>query len=574
MVEKQDSLNKIRESNKKIVEWWKKFWRWIKNVGWGTVKSIFYTLKSASESWVSKVYKNKSENLDLSDESREKYKNKSKKYSNKSKESIIKAWKWVKQWIKWTWEILSWGIKVAWNSLAAWYHGINYTDKKLWQAIEKRQKEKWKNNVSKVWRFFANHAISWSLAMVLLWAWWTAVLEHNINKPEGRKSGIKNHIEAKWNSSDTLLIPAQRYDAINSIEAKWNSNDTLLIPTQGYGLLNNTKQHAPLTRLYLWWNLVKSWYVNVWDTLVLNPAKSLHNLWSEKIRKYGHSTKDITKLDEINVESMSPEDIENFRIKYPIDATYLFVVKPYIDWKENRETMSLEEFVKQTNKIIVETRKLTNDYDGWLKWYKKELFDSIRNDITWECIVAYAMTELCENKKNWELNKELFDILLRNSGANYLSNIPAIYDWKTSYWFYQFTEYALYDRNWEKRWASVVNKVLPKDKKISWSVIDLRTREDQTKAAYMFALYNINTAIKKLTDNQAKDLLSYKRKHKESFKDNMTQLIAMCHHMPAAWISLKKWHEDKYKSDIFNYWGKHTKPYWESSKTNYEALKN
>jgi hypothetical protein len=61
--------------------------------------------------------------------------------------------------------------------------------------------------------------------------------------------------------------------------------------------------------------------------------------------------------------------------------------------------------------------------------------------------------------------------------------------------------------------------------------------------------------------------------HRESFKDNMTQLIAMCHHMPAAWISLKKWHEDKHKNDIFNYGGTHTKPYWEASKANYESLK-
>jgi hypothetical protein len=54
-------------------------------------------------------------------------------------------------------------------------------------------------------------------------------------------------------------------------------------------------------------------------------------LWSEKIRKYGQSTNDINKLDTIDVKNMTPEDIENFRIKYPIDATYLFVVKPYTD---------------------------------------------------------------------------------------------------------------------------------------------------------------------------------------------------------------------------------------------------
>jgi hypothetical protein len=53
----------------------------------------------------------------------------------------------------------------------------------------------------------------------------------------------------------------------------------------------------------------------------------------------------------------------------------------------------------------------------------------------------------------------------------------------------------------------------------------------------------------------------------------MTQLIAMCHHMPVAWSSLKKWQESGYKWDIFNYGGTHTKPYWEASKVNYESLK-
>ena len=208
---------------------------------------------------------------------------------------------------------------------------------------------------------------------------------------------------------------------------------------------------------------------------------------------------------------MTPEDIENFRIKYPIDATYLFVVKPYTDWNEKRETMGLKEFIKQSNNIVETLKSDTEAYDGWLTGHKKDLFDAIRNDITWECIVAYAMTELCENKENWEFNKQLFDLLLQNSGANYLSKVPANYDAKTSYWLYQFTEYALHDIPWDARWASVVNKKLPPEKRIPWSVIDLKTWEDQSKAAYMFALYNINLAIKKLDDDQAKALLNYQK---------------------------------------------------------------
>ena len=74
--------------------------------------------------------------------------------------------------------------------------------------------------------------------------------------------------------------------------------------------------------------------------------------------------------------------------------------------------------------------------------------------------------------------------------------------------------------------------------------MDLKTWKDQTKAAYMFALYNMKLAISKLSDNQAKALITYQKSHKEKFRDNMTQLIAMCHHMPAACSALKKWQEE------------------------------
>ena len=199
------------------------------------------------------------------------------------------------------------------------------------------------------------------------------------------------------------------------------------------------------------------------------------------------------------------------------------------------------------------------------------MFDAIRRDITWECIVAYAMTELCENKENGEFNKQIFDLLLQNSGVNYLSKVPAIYDNKTSYGLYQFTEYALHDVPWDVRWASVVNKKLPADKKIPWSVIDLKSWQDQTKAAYMFALYNLNSAVSKLSDEQARALLNYQKNNKENFRDNITQLIAMCHHMPVDAKALKKWHENKHKQDIYNYWRAQT--YGKASKNNYEALK-
>ena len=547
MAKEQEALNRAREQWRKAKEWWKEFLKWSWEAFVWTACALWNTLCAGYEAWASKIYKSKEKKEWISIWEKKEFWKASKVHSDKSKEYLHNAKINSKNAGSWAWKAAKWWGGAFVHGVAAWYHRIDAIDKKIWEQIEKKQIEKWKPAPWKLKRFARDNIIKLMIALWVVWwwyEWWKYIIEKNsdwkeilVNVNEGDSNGI-------------LLVPTTQYDILN-----WKKITT----------------NAPLTRWYLWGDLENSWDLIVTDTLALNPAESLHNLWSEKIRKYGQSTNDINKLDTIDVKNMTPEDIEKFRIKYPIDATYLFVVKPYTDWNEKKETIGLKEFIKQSNSIVETLKSDTETYDGWLTGHKKDLFDAIRNDITWECIVAYAMTELCENKENWEFNKQLFDVLLQNSGVNYLSKVPAVYDWKTSYWLYQFTEYALYDHNWEKRWASLVNKYLPDGKKIPWSVIDLKTRQDQTKAAYMFALYNLNLAVKKLDDNQAKALINYQKANKEKFRDNMTQLIAMCHHMPVDASALKKRHEAKYKNDIYNY-GR-AKTYGKASKNNYEALK-
>ena len=551
MTKKQDALNKAKESWKKLVEWWKEFWTWSIQVIWWTTGALWYALLSGWEKVASKVTEARENEDWISDVERNRYRNRAKVYNKKSNDHVIKAWKLGKTAVKWVWNVVKWWAKVIWHTVKWGYHLIDAWDKAIWEQIEKRQLKKWKK-MWKISNFFRDNILKLLIAAWVVWYSWYEWTKYVMDKNQD------------WN--EIIIQP----------ETGWESDETLLIPTTEYNLLNWKKItiNAPLTRRYLWWDLEKSGDIIIWDTLVLNSANSLHNLWTKKIQNYGQFTTDISKLDNMDAASMTPEEIENFRFKYPIDATYLFVVKPYIDWNEKKEQMTLKQFIQQTNQIVKDLKSDTESYDWWLTWEKKQLFDAIRKDINGESIVAYAMTELCENKENWEFNKQLFDLLLRNSGVNYLSNVPAIYDWKTSYWFYQFTEYALHDLPWDVRWASVVNKSLPKNKRIPWSVIDLKTWQDQTKAAYMFALYNLNMAVEKLNDQQARDLLLYQKDHRENFRDNMTQLIAMCHHWPADAQTLKKWHEDKYRNDIYNYGNaSHGAPYWKASKKNYEALK-
>lgn len=549
MAKEQDALDRAREQWRKAKEWWKEFLRWSWEAFKWTAFALWNTLGAGYEAWTSKVYKSKEKKEWISIWEKKEFWKAREIHSNKAKEYLHKAKFNSKNAGSWAWKAVKWWGKALLHWAVAWYHGIDAVDKKIWEKIEKKQIEKWKPAPWKLKRLARDNIIKLMIALWIVW-WWYEWWKYIIEKNSDWKEIIVNVKEG--DSNEIVLVPTTQYDILN-----WKKITT----------------NAPLTRWYLWWDLENSWDLIITDTLALNPAESLHNLWSEKIRKYGQSTKDINKLDTIDVKNMTPEDIENFRIKYPIDATYLFVVKPYTDWNEKRETMGLKEFIKQSNNIVETLKSDTEAYDGWLTGHKKDLFDAIRNDITWECIVAYAMTELCENKENWEFNKQLFDLLLQNSGANYLSKVPANYDAKTSYWLYQFTEYALHDIPWDARWASVVNKKLLPEKRIPWSVIDLKTWEDQSKAAYMFALYNINLAIKKLDDDQAKALLNYQKSHKENFRDNITQLIAMCHHMPSACVALGKRQKEWYKMDIYNYWGKHTKPYGKASKNNYEALK-
>ena len=86
------------------------------------------------------------------------------------------------------------------------------------------------------------------------------------------------------------------------------------------------------------------------------------------------------------------------------------------------------------------TEKDISHYTGGLNAEQQKIFNLLKKDISWKSLVAYAMTELCENKESWETNKQLFDLVLQNAWIEFLSLVPAEYDPKTSYWLYQFND--------------------------------------------------------------------------------------------------------------------------------------
>lgn len=157
---------------------------------------------------------------------------------------------------------------------------------------------------------------------------------------------------------------------------------------------------------------------------------------------------------------------------------------------------------------------------------KLKLFKAVAKSIDGRELMAYMMTELMPSMDGG-FNRDFMSFLLRYGGRRYVESIPAIFDPKTSFGPYQFTEYALYDVGGERRGASVLNQALPASMKIPGSVIKLRG-DLHIRAAYLFALDNIARLIKRLNDKQ---LATFERIYKRSARD-LVQFIGVSHHAP------------------------------------------
>lgn len=452
------------------------------------------------------------------------------KNSKTPKELIGQSWKHLKASSIHFWKFL-------WNAIA-WTH-------KAVDALDKTIGKIWKPSKNKIANFTRNNLIKILVPLTIL--------------TYGGVKTVSTNKDVILDQQEAEIVP------------QGNSKDTMCVVTSKYPIFHDKKitKSAPLTKHYLWLDVSNKNDIIIWDTLIMNPANSLRDLWKIKISKYGSKT--IEELDKMNASKMSATDKENFRINHPIDATYLFVVRPYIDGHITKTQVSLDQFIALSEYVVRKTEKDISHYNGGLNAEQQKIFNILKKDISWKSLVAYAMTELCENKESWETNKQLFDLVLQNAWIEFLALVPAEYDPKTSYGLYQFTEYALYDAPDGKRWASIVNKqIADKENKLPGSVIDLHAREDQTKAAYLFGLHNFIFALKNLNDQQVKKLLEHHDTDPDAFMNNMTQLMAMCHHRPADNVALKARILEDFKCDMYRY-GK-AQTYGKASKVNYEAL--
>ncbi|MFB6182055.1 MAG: hypothetical protein ABEJ24_04115 [Candidatus Magasanikbacteria bacterium] len=217
------------------------------------------------------------------------------------------------------------------------------------------------------------------------------------------------------------------------------------------------------------------------------------------------------------------------------------------------QTTSIGGYIELVDDVVDETavnwEKLASEYS--LNPSEKRLVMKIGENVHGVDMVAYSMTELLpeapESGKDWKFNMHVFDWILKNGGLEYLRRMPAIYDSKTSFGPYQFTEYALHDAQGIVRGASRANHAVRP--KIPGSVSELRGN-DHARAAYLFVLHNVAKLVQGLSEKEEKILSENLDENWASF----TGYFAAAHFLPAgARPTMEAWIEHGMSGNYLDY---------------------
>lgn len=245
-------------------------------------------------------------------------------------------------------------------------------------------------------------------------------------------------------------------------------------------------------------------------TITVNWTERLDRLWEQKVKVSKGNPVVARASREVRAayRTLDPQPMR-LRDYQMIASNDALATYKALDWAK----VGRMYFIKPKTKKVNQSRL--------------NVFKSIARSIDGRTLMAYMMTELMPSFDG-KFNRDFMSFLLRNGGRRYIESIPAIYDPKTSFGPYQFTEFALYDVDGKRRGASVLNQALPASHKIPGSVIKLRGNQ-HIRAAYLFALDNIARLIKRLNTTQLNTLI---RIHKKKGRD-IVQFIGVSHHAPA-----------------------------------------
>lgn len=257
------------------------------------------------------------------------------------------------------------------------------------------------------------------------------------------------------------------------------------------------------------------------------------------------------------------------------------------------ESLSIPDVIKKADTIISEL----NEALSWselntLKWKDEEgngyapfeslndtavkVVKDIAGEITGHMIMAYSITELMPSLNDGNENVDEYELLLKYAGTEFLNGAPALGDPYLSTGPFQFTSFAVFSAGGERRGASIINMLLPKEMRIPGSVSKLTTMDNQIKAAHLFAIHNIALLVKRILDDSNKP-----RAHERliTFIENkdhqaaILQYIASAHHAPGHAIpAFKAWLDVGMKGSHAAHAKREMPKYIKKSYINFKAL--
>lgn len=313
--------------------------------------------------------------------------------------------------------------------------------------------------------------------------------------------------------------------------------------------------------------------------LKVNFGQVLENLWDKKIARVA---KDKAEND-LWMKNMKEQGRKIFHGEYQEK------------WETGSiESLTIPEVIKKGDDIIKEVNtSLSWDELNKLSWKDEKgngyapftslndtavkIVKDIADKITGEMLLAYSITELMPSLTDGEENVDEYELLLKYAGTEFLNGAPALGDPYLSTGPFQFTSYAVYSAEGERRGASIINMLLPEGHHIPGSVSKLRTMDNQLKAAHLFAIHNIALLVKNILDDKDKDrarerLMTF-IKHKDH-EPALLQYIASAHHAPGHAIpAFKAWLDVGMRGSHSAHAKKDMPAYIKKSYVNLQALK-
>ncbi len=262
-------------------------------------------------------------------------------------------------------------------------------------------------------------------------------------------------------------------------------------------------------------------------TLAVNWDQTLTNLWLRKVARAPHnpvvSQTSVLLVREYLTGDRGLTTFEAYKHSASTESNRLWLT---LDW----DRVGAMYYARVPDALAARKLKLLRDIAGQVRGRD---------------LMSYGAAELMPSGEG-RFNRAFIDFILRNGGSNWFERVPAEHDGMTSYGFFQFTSFALYDVRGVRRGASKPNQALPKSLRIPGSVIRLRGH-DHFRAAYLFAVDNLAEFILRLNP---RELATFERVWRTSDR-SVAEFVALAHHSPGtAYGAGRRWLDHGGRSDF------------------------